>query len=117
MNLFDTETLFPVTAPTGPRVAPPGEYAMVRATDPVTSLLAAQKASVNAATLRARCLETLRAHPAGLTDFELADVIGSQQTSAGKRRGELVAQGLVCNSGLRRPSPSGSPSIVWKAVH
>lgn len=109
------DTLFTVTPPRETRTAPPGEFAMVRTSDPDTSKEAAAGATLNAATLRARCLEALRAHADGLTDFELAAHVGSQQTSAGKRRGELVAQGLVRNSGNRRPSPSGAAAIVWRA--
>ena len=110
-----SDTLFDVPPAREARTAPPGEFAMVRTSDPSTSKEAAAGASVNAAKLRARCLEVLRAHPAGLTDFQLADLVGSQQTSAGKRRGELVAQGLVRNSGERRPSPSGAAAIVWRS--
>jgi hypothetical protein len=47
----------------------------------------------------------------GLTDFEYPAL---QQTSAGKRRLELQRAGLVEDSGRRRPSPSGSPVIVWR---
>lgn len=52
--------------------------------------------------------------PDGLTDFELADLIGSQQTSAGVRRKELERAGLVVATTNRRPSPSGKPVIVWR---
>lgn len=55
-------------------------------------------------------------HPAGLTDFELAGIMGRQQTSVGKRRGELRDYGYVIDSGLRRPAPSGSSSIVWRIL-
>lgn len=48
------------------------------------------------------------------TDFELAARLGLQQTSVGKRRGELRDAGLVEDSGKRRCSPSGSSAIVWK---
>lgn len=48
------------------------------------------------------------------TDFELADVTGTAQTSIGKRRGELVKAGLVEATSERRPSPSGSPAVVWR---
>jgi hypothetical protein len=54
------------------------------------------------------------ANPAGLSDFELADIMGRQQTSAGKRRGELRDLGFIEDSGLRRDSPSGSSAIVWR---
>jgi DNA-binding transcriptional ArsR family regulator len=87
-----------------------------RATDPDTSHAAAADAAVNAATHRARALAELRAAGClGLTDFELADRTGLQQTSIGKRRGELRDAGLVRDSGQRRPSPSGSAAIVWVA--
>lgn len=89
--------------------------AMARRGDPDTSRCAAADALPNADTHRARVLATLREHAAGLTDFELADLLGLQQTSAGKRRGELRDRGLVEDSGYRRPAPSGSLAIVWRA--
>jgi hypothetical protein len=49
----------------------------------------------------------------GLTDFELAARLSRQQTSSGKRRGELRDLGLVADTGRRRPAPSGSAAIVW----
>lgn len=63
---------------------------------------------------RLAALTAHHAHPAGLTDFELADLVGSQQTSAGKRRGELVEAGLIVATTDRRPAPSGKPVIVWR---
>ena len=91
--------------------------ATVRATDPDTSRAAAIDARVNADTHRARVLGALHAAGTdGLTDFELADRLGLQQTSAGKRRGELRDAGLVVDSGRKRPAPSGSAAIVWVAV-
>lgn len=88
-----------------------------RQSDPATSHQAARDATPNAGTHRARALAALRAAgPRGLTDFELADRLGLQQTSAGKRRGELRDQGWVVDSGQKRPAPSGSSAIVWKAV-
>ena len=87
-------------------------HTKARTTDPITSHIAARPDRV---TDRARALTALRtAGMEGLTDFELGDRIGRQQTSAGKRRLELCALGLVCNSGQRRPAPSGSPAIVWR---
>jgi len=89
---------------------------MARLTDPETSWAAAADALQNADTNRAIALRALRAHPDGLTDFELADMTGIAQTSIGKRRGELRDQGLVEYAGIKRPAPSGSMSRVWKAV-
>jgi hypothetical protein len=91
--------------------------AAVRHTDPETSRAAATDAAANAHTHRNRVLVALRdAGADGLTDFELADRLGLQQTSAGKRRGELRDAGLVVDSGRKRPAPSGSAAIVWVAV-
>jgi hypothetical protein len=84
-----------------------------RRTDPDTSHKAAQRVSSRGSWDRRAALVAHRNNPAGLTDFELGDLIGRQQTSAGKRRGELRDLGLVCDSGARRASPSGSSAIVW----
>ena len=59
-----------------------------RATDPETSHLAANKMPGLRARDRWKVLMTHAACRAGLTDFELADIVGRQQTSAGKRRGD-----------------------------
>jgi hypothetical protein len=92
----------------------PSPYRSARFTDPETSRRAAADAARSAATHRTRALETLRAHHGGLTDFELAALLGVAQTSIGKRRGELRDAGLVEDSGVRRPAPSGSAAIVWR---
>lgn len=101
-----------------PRHVPPGEHPPVaRRTDPDTSHQAAQRTQATAPGHRAIALAELRAAGTrGLTDFELADRTGIAQTSIGKRRGELVAVGLVVPTDFRRPSPSGTPAIVWRAV-
>lgn len=90
-------------------------FKMARRTDPDTSWGAASDVSSKVDTHRALVLKTLRSYPHGLTDFELGDLLGLQQTSAGKRRGELRDSGLVEDSGKRRPAPSGSLAIVWRA--
>lgn len=77
---------------------------------------AAQLAGRHASRLRARCHEALlAAGAAGLTDFQLADRVGIQQTSAGKRRLELERAGLVEGTGERRRTPSGATAMVWRA--
>ena len=86
----------------------------VRTTDPDTSRKAAERTPSLRAHDRRSALLALRDHPEGLTDFELGDLIDRQQTSAGKRRGELRDLGLVRDSGARRASPSGSSAIVWQ---
>lgn len=85
-----------------------------RASDPITSHEAAQRVARTAATDRALVLRIHQQWTSGLTDFELADLAGRQQTSLGKRRGELRDAGLICDSGHKRPAPSGSLAVVWQ---
>lgn len=89
-----------------------------RATDPETSHTAALRAKVTADNARGRALiELALAASVGLTDFELAARTGKAQTSIGVRRKELVTLGLVERAPLHpRPSPSGTPSIVWRCT-
>ena len=94
-----------------PIVPDTGAFRRVRTTDPDTSHDAA---APDRARDRDRAYAALARVAEGLTDFELATVIGRQQTSAGKRRGELRDAGLVVDSGVRRPAPSGSFAIVWR---
>lgn len=97
---------------------PPPVFPTVRRDDQPTSIAAAAKALTNASRGRYLALSGLATGPA--TDFELADRTGWQQTSIGKRRGECVALGWVTGTvdrfgkRLTRPSPSGSPSLVWE---
>jgi len=95
------------------------QFPTARTTDPDTSHGAAVIALHRAVGNRALALTTLHQHPAGLTDFELADLTHVAQTSIGKRRGELVAAGLaeaaVGEDGpIRRPSTSRTPAQVWR---
>lgn len=85
-----------------------------RQTDPDTSHTAAEAHPVLRAHDRRMTLMAHAKHPNGLTDFELGDLIDRQQTSAGKRRGELRDAGLIEATDTRRPAPSGSPAIVWR---
>jgi hypothetical protein len=85
-----------------------------RLTDPETSHLAADRSKALTAADRRMVLMVHANHPLGLTDFELADITGRQQTSVGKRRGELRDLGLIAETTERHPAPSGSPAIVWK---
>lgn len=88
-----------------------------RRTDPETSHLAAADAAKTAPAFRTRCLFELEAAGAdGLTDFELADRVGSIQTSAGKRRHELMTAGLVEFAWAHRLTPTGSKARVWKVT-
>lgn len=90
----------------------------VRASDPDTSVAAAVGNRPQRVRHKEIVLAALRAAgPSGLTDFELAVRVGLQQTSCGKRRGDLVKDGLVRPLvGVRRPSPSGALAQVWGGV-
>ena len=82
-----------------------------RKKDPATSR---EAASINHHAARVAALLAHADNPDGLTDFELASIIGRQQTSAGKRRGELRDNGLIEGTSIRRPSPSGVAATVWR---
>jgi hypothetical protein len=92
----------------------PDLFINVRPGDPDTSHEAAARSPSLRARDRRRCLLTHAANPDGLTDFELAALVGRQQTSAGKRRGELRDLGYIEDALERRPAPSGSMAIVWR---
>jgi len=89
-------------------------FVSARSSDPDTSHEAGRRTPSLRAHDRRRVLIAHATHPDGLTDFELAALVGRQQTSAGKRRGELRDVGLIEQTPLRRPAPSGSPAIVWR---
>lgn len=91
-------------------------FPATRASDPDTSHMAARMTEPTAGTHRGRCLRLLQEHPEGLTDFDLARLTGLQQTSIGKRRGELRDAGMVQDSGRRRRAPSGALAIVWEVA-
>lgn len=94
-----------------------GPEPTARTTDPDTSHEAAEDARLRSGKHRALALAALReAGSRGLTDFELADRTGVAQTSIGVRRKELQRAGYVEATDMRRPAPSGSAAIVWRAV-
>jgi hypothetical protein len=65
-------------------------------------------------TLRALALATItEAGDRGLTHNELAAITGKRHYSIAPRVTELVEMGWVRDSGLRRPTDTGSPAIVW----
>jgi hypothetical protein len=91
-----------------------------RNSDPETSHLAADRAGMKASHNRLMVLRHLIAG-GPMTDFELAEACGIQQTSIGKRRGEcrdwsLVEVALDRGTAITRKSPSGSPALVWQVT-
>lgn len=117
--LFGDGCMFPKCGRTAdsPRHIAVVEPPLVRALDCATSIAAAKFALLRAGTNRHRCLDALvHAGERGLTDFELEDATGLKQTSCGKRRGELVVEGYVEKTDVRRDAPSGVTAIVWRAT-
>ena len=84
---------------------------MFRNNDPDTSRAAKRR---GIARDQNAVLEVHTQHPNGLTDYDLAGIMGRQQNSVGKRRTELRDKGFVEATPLRRPAPSGSLCIVWR---
>ena len=88
----------------------PTLFDSVRPSDPDTSHIAAR---LERHSLRDRVRFILTEHPLGLTDHELTAALRldpAQKPTVGKRRQECGA----VDTGLRRPSPSGSPCVVWR---
>ena len=97
-----------------PKFQPP----IARGSDPETSHEAAHDAEFHASEGRMKVLRYLK-QCGPLTDFELAEFTGWQQTSIGKRRHECMMAGLVevlmqGEEVVKRPAPSGSSARVWK---
>lgn len=80
-----------------------------------TSQAAADAIRPNAATLRARVLEAIRARPEGLTDEEGQTVTGLEGNTYRPRRRELEKAGLVRLSLGTRLTRSGRAAAVWIA--
>jgi hypothetical protein len=59
--------------------------------------------------------EVRKAGEHGITDYELENGLGNHSATLRSRRAELVAKGLVQNSGQRRKQ-NGSNRTVWVAV-
>lgn len=82
-----------------------------------TSIEAERKNRPKAATQRARVLEYIREQRGnGATDLEIQAALDMQGSTQRPRRGELIEQGRVVDSGATRKMPSGRNAIVWMAV-
>jgi hypothetical protein len=90
--------------------------ARARVSDPVTSHLAARSVS-NTMLVQERIVALYRRFGA-MTDEELcamfdARPVWASPSSIRSRRAELVAAGVVVNTGRRRRTVSGRQAIVW----
>lgn len=79
-----------------------------------TSSVAAEMIEPHCPSRRELVFSTIKAAgTAGLTDEEGATTLGLSAQSYTPRRNELVKQGLIIDSGLRRHTTSGRPAAVW----
>jgi hypothetical protein len=83
-----------------------------------TSKQAADSVRPKARTIRDAVLAHTRACRAhGCTDADLFVAFPQfSQSTIRPRRVDLVAEGLVVDSGRTRPTPSGKKAVVWVAV-
>ena len=84
----------------------------LRNSDPETSHRAGRDIRGRSGTIRRKVYEALATK--WMTDFELWQLIGGAESSARKRRQELMEAGLVVDSGERRLTGNGSLAIVWR---
>jgi DNA-binding IclR family transcriptional regulator len=80
-----------------------------------TSRDAALSVLSSAAQSRLRVFNFLKQCPEGCTDEEIAEALSMNPSSARPRRVELVAAGIVEDSGFRRRTKSGRKATVWSA--
>jgi uncharacterized membrane protein len=83
-----------------------------RRTDPATSREAASKVAGRVSDLEAIVLDALRAAPAGLTTWEIAEATGLSLVTVSPRCKPLERKGLVRREG-RRVNRNGCSSTVW----
>lgn len=78
-----------------------------------TSTEAARRITTCVRAQHRRLLDLLAAHPDGLTDEQMQDLLGMNPNTQRPRRGELVTMKLVVKAGRRRETKSGTPAEVW----
>jgi hypothetical protein len=89
----------------------------VRERDPDTSVAAAVKAATRAkrSRLRADILKAHQANPAGLTDDQLDELlVDDDRGTIARRRKDLVVDGILEDSGMRRRTRRNADAIVWR---
>jgi hypothetical protein len=90
------------------------EIGAFRFDDPDTSVEAAE--SVDATRLEAMVRDAVWARgELGATNSELVGILGIAWNTVSPRCAPLKRKGFICDSGERRPGPSGRMQIVWKA--
>jgi hypothetical protein len=85
--------------------------------NPTTSRSAAKQIEPVAGTLRRRVLDHIRQQgEAGATDQEAAAALDMPENTVRPRRLELIAAGLVRDSGRTRPTAASRKAIVYVAT-
>ena len=83
-----------------------------------TSVAAAELIEPHAGSLRAQVLDCIRKFsPLGITDDGIQQALGMNPSTQRPRRIELVAAGLVADSGRTRNTISGRQATIWVAVN
>jgi len=80
-----------------------------------TSIATAQRVAPKMGTVRARILDMIRLKD-GLTRDELEQLLGISPNTLNPRLRELEEMGWIEDSRTTRPTRSGSPAIVWRAL-
>ena len=83
---------------------------------PETSLEAYAAIKPSLRPLQEQVLNTIKRFPCGVTDEQLFNITGIAPNTCRPRRIELVALGLVMDTGDRQRTTSGRQAILWKAV-
>lgn len=115
---YESEGLRPGEAGDQLSLLDPDLRGLVHTDDPDTSHEAAEEILPRLNQIQGRVLDLLREH-GPMTDCELharyVQAYGPVAYSTARtRRGELRNQGLVIDTGTRRPVPdSGLPAVVW----
>lgn len=94
-------------------------YKRARPDQPETALEAAEANRAQRGRIRQRVADMLRRH-GDMTDDELLAAcrdLTSDRSSVAKRRGELMADGWVADTGRRRPNSNGRNVAVWTWLH
>ncbi len=96
-------------------LTPMESWQLVRRKDPETSREAAEKVVPKLRLLQQRVLAVLRQYPDGLTDYQIEMLLGDHGSTYRTRRSELVALGLVRDSGHKKVI-NGTHRTVWIAI-
>lgn len=87
---------------------------MVRSSDPKTSFYAAEHSVGRLSETCQRILQFILEHPEGVTDEQIWMGLNiNRLSSVSKRRGDLVKDGYVFDSGTTREISTGRQAIVW----